>query len=103
MNNITKQANTEKKSPTKMPPEKAVAKKSSVTNSRKAAANSASPSLDSNRPSSTYMVNAEERQRMIAFAAYIRAEQRGFMGGDPVADWLAAETEIDSMLSQSSH
>lgn len=103
MNNITKQTNTEKKAPAKMPPEKTAAKKSTVANSRKAAANSSSPSPDSNRPSSTYMVNAEERQRMIAFAAYIRAEQRGFMGGDPVADWLAAETEIDSMLSQSSH
>ena len=100
MNNITKQ--TEKKAPAKMPPEKAV-KKTTVASSRKVAANSSSPAADPNRPSSTYMVNAEERQRMIAFAAYIRAEQRGFMGGDPVADWLAAETEIDSMLSQSSH
>jgi hypothetical protein len=39
----------------------------------------------------------EERQRMIAEAAYFRALQRGF-GGDPVADWLVAEREIDERL-----
>jgi hypothetical protein len=32
---------------------------------------------------------------MIAEAAYLRAEQRGFSGGDSVADWLAAEKEVD--------
>lgn len=30
----------------------------------------------------------------IAEAAYFHAEHRGFKGGDPVADWLAAEAEI---------
>ncbi len=37
----------------------------------------------------------------VAVAAYYLAEQRGFKGGDPVADWLAAETEIDAMLKDS--
>lgn len=36
----------------------------------------------------------EERRRRIAEAAYFRALQRGFNGGDPVDDWLAAEREI---------
>jgi len=40
-----------------------------------------------------------ERHRLIATAAYLRAEQRGFVGGDPVADWLAAEAEVDQMLA----
>jgi cell division septum initiation protein DivIVA len=44
-------------------------------------------------------VTAEERQRMIAEAAYFRAERRGFVGGDPVQDWLEAEAEIDRMLA----
>jgi ABC-type transporter Mla subunit MlaD len=35
---------------------------------------------------------------MIEEAAYFRAQQRGFEGGDPVADWLEAESEIDRML-----
>ena len=38
-----------------------------------------------------------DRYRMIATAAYYRAEQRGFMGGDPVQDWLAAEAEISRL------
>lgn len=36
-----------------------------------------------------------DRYQMIATAAYYRAEHRGFTGGNPVEDWLAAEAEID--------
>jgi len=38
------------------------------------------------------------RDEMIAVAAYFRAERRGFAPGDPKADWLAAEAEIDRLL-----
>ncbi len=38
----------------------------------------------------------DERRRMIAEAAYYRAEQRGFSVGSDVDDWLAAEAEIDT-------
>jgi hypothetical protein len=40
----------------------------------------------------------EVRYHMIAEAAYYRAQQRGFIGGDPMGDWLAAEAEIDDKL-----
>jgi hypothetical protein len=40
----------------------------------------------------------EERRRMIAEAAYFRAKKRGFVGGDPVEDWTAAEREVDKVL-----
>jgi hypothetical protein len=43
-------------------------------------------------------VTQEERSRMVATAAYFRAEQRGFASGDEVADWLAAEAEVDAIL-----
>nr|VFK27602.1 MAG: Protein of unknown function (DUF2934) [Candidatus Kentron sp. MB]VFK33004.1 MAG: Protein of unknown function (DUF2934) [Candidatus Kentron sp. MB]VFK75691.1 MAG: Protein of unknown function (DUF2934) [Candidatus Kentron sp. MB] len=43
-------------------------------------------------------VTPEERWNMIAVAAYYRAEQRGFMGGNPAEDWIAAEEEIDRLL-----
>jgi hypothetical protein len=43
-------------------------------------------------------VTPEERQHMIAIAAYVRAEKRGFVGGDAVDDWLHAEAEIDALL-----
>lgn len=37
-----------------------------------------------------------EREHCIAVAAYYRALRRGFAEGDPVADWLQAEQEIDA-------
>lgn len=39
-----------------------------------------------------------ERQRMIAEAAYFKAERRGFNGGDAIRDWCEAEAEIDARL-----
>jgi hypothetical protein len=35
---------------------------------------------------------------MIAEAAYLRAERRGFASGNEEEDWLAAETEVDALL-----
>lgn len=35
-----------------------------------------------------------ERRRMVAEAAYYRAEQRGFAPGSEVEDWLEAEAQI---------
>ena len=43
-------------------------------------------------------LSPEERRRRIEQAAYFRAQQRGFNGGDPVEDWLAAEREINRLL-----
>jgi len=41
-----------------------------------------------------------ERLLMIAEAAYYLAQKRGFSGGDPVSDWIAAESEIETRLGQ---
>lgn len=35
---------------------------------------------------------------MVADAAYFLAERRGFAGGDPLADWLQAEAELDARM-----
>lgn len=40
----------------------------------------------------------EERRNMIARAAYFRAERRNFAPGYEVADWLAAEADVDREL-----
>lgn len=48
-------------------------------------------------------ISADSRQQMIAKAAYLRAERRGFGSGDPLDDWLAAEREIDTLLAQRAH
>jgi hypothetical protein len=41
-------------------------------------------------------ISARERQRMIAEAAYYRAEGRRGAEGDPLRDWLEAEAAIDA-------
>jgi hypothetical protein len=38
---------------------------------------------------------AKSREAMIAELAYFKAQSRGFEPGHEVADWLAAEAEID--------
>lgn len=43
-------------------------------------------------------VSQEEKQRMIATAAYFRSVQKGFADTDPLEDWLTAEAEIASAL-----
>lgn len=45
-------------------------------------------------------LSAEARYRMVAEAAYFRAEQRGFVGGDPARDWIEAEAEIAATLGK---
>ena len=44
-------------------------------------------------------ITPEMRHQMIAEAAYLRAEQRGFTPGDPLDDWLNAEREVDRLLN----
>ncbi len=44
-------------------------------------------------------VSVDERRGMIAKAAYLRAERRGFAPGGEAEDWLTAEQEIDALLS----
>ena len=63
-------------------PKKAAAKKSARTQTT----------------TSPVSISAEERWRMVATAAYHRAERRGFSPGHEVEDWLAAEKEIDAVL-----
>ena len=51
-----------------------------------------------NPKSTNQTMTADQRYSMIQTAAYLRAEKRGFQGGNPVQDWVDAEHEIDGML-----
>ena len=51
-----------------------------------------------NAPVANASVSPEERYKMIAAAAYSKAEHRGFASGYALNDWIAAEKEIDRML-----
>lgn len=43
-------------------------------------------------------ITPEERTCMIAEAAYLRAERRGFASGNELDDWLEAEAEVEAAL-----
>jgi hypothetical protein len=45
-------------------------------------------------------ISEDVRRGMIAEAAYLRAERRGFSGGHEKEreDWIAAEAEVDALL-----
>jgi hypothetical protein len=43
-------------------------------------------------------VSEPARRALVAQAAYLRAERRGFAPGGEVEDWLAAEAEVDALL-----
>ena len=48
---------------------------------------------------SSVTLSAQDRLQMIESAAYFRAERRGFTPGRAIEDWLAAESEIDTLIA----
>lgn len=40
----------------------------------------------------------EDRMRLIAEAAYFKAERRGFSNGGELGDWFEAEAEVNALL-----
>ncbi len=44
------------------------------------------------------ITDVDARRRLVEQCAYLRAERRGFVGGDPQQDWLEAEMEVDHLL-----
>ena len=45
------------------------------------------------------VLRPESREARIAEAAYWRAERRGFVAGQELDDWLAAEKEVDDDIA----
>jgi DUF2934 family protein len=48
---------------------------------------------------SSTTLSSQDRLRMVESAAYFRAERRGFTPGHEIEDWLAAESEIDTLIA----
>jgi hypothetical protein len=46
------------------------------------------------RPGAGSTIGAQEREMLVARAAYFRAEKRGFAPGRELQDWVEAETEV---------
>jgi hypothetical protein len=53
--------------------------------------------VGASRPTPVQPIPSPPREAEIAIAAYYRAERRGFAPGNELADWLAAEREVDRM------
>lgn len=90
---ITTPKKTTRKSTAKTPKSKTASKPaSSSTTKRKTTAKKTT------KTDTITTITPEEKHRMICEAAYYIAERRGFAGGNPEADWLEAETQVQSYL-----
>jgi hypothetical protein len=47
-----------------------------------------------------HLPSAQEREQMIAVAAYFLSRSRNFEPGQELEDWLAAEAQVDDMLRE---
>jgi hypothetical protein len=70
---------------------KVVAKKKTTAPKR------ATSSARGSRAAAARTLTRAERHALISEAAYLRSEANGFLG-DPCADWLEAEREVDARL-----
>jgi len=90
-----------KKTTTKKAAKEIVTKKKAVnvkeTSKRNVAKN---PTKTSKPDISRVNISPEERWKMIAIAAYHKAEQRGFAPGGELQDWAEAEQEFDKLMSR---
>jgi len=68
-----------------------------AVSSRKRAPRKAPQASTAVSPAPTF-VDPEQRAGLIARGAYFRAQRRGFEPGGELADWLAAEAEVDAEL-----
>lgn len=90
----------------KAPQKKAAPKK--AASEKKSAPKKVTPKIEKSAPKATLkkvattvpVVTEDERMQMIATAAYFKAEQRGFVGGNPEQDWADAEREVNELLSK---
>ena len=59
----------------------------------------ARPRKSPDTPAPRAQLTPEARRALISEIAYLRAERRGFAPGQETDDWLAAEAEVDALLS----
>jgi len=80
-------------------PVKKVAKKTTIGTKEAPAKKVAKKSTLTSKPhTESITITSEERWKMIAIAAYHKAERRGFAPGGELQDWAEAEQEIDELL-----
>ena len=99
MSETSKKKPTEKKAAKKKTVKKAAVKKAAVK--KKTVKKKSAKKKASKKSTKTAGLNitAEERWKMIAVAAYHRAEKRNFAPGNELGDWTEAEKEIEKLLN----
>ena len=80
------------------PKKAAVGKTAATRASATKAASSGRAKTNARRPGAPKPITREERYRLVAEAAYLRAERRRFEPGGEVNDWFEAEAEVDALL-----
>ena len=83
---------------TKLAPKSAVTPK--VAGRATAVAAKSTKGEPATQTASVPVLNAEERQKLIAQAAYFRAEKRGFAPGCELQDWIEAEVEVLRLIGR---
>ena len=95
-------ARAAKKAPAAAPRRtRTAATNSNGTNSTKRPARRAAETGAAERPlvhARRAPITEGQRQAMVAERAYFKAERRGFRGGDPLQDWVEAESEVDALI-----
>ena len=66
---------------------------------KQAVAGKAAAATLTGKPGGAQELTEEQRHRMIAEAAYLIAEQRGFQGDLALQDWLQAETQVSARFA----
>lgn len=89
---------SEKKLTSKNPAVKKLAAETKIVAQKKNTPQAVKSLPVSSKATGQSTVAPEERYKMIAAAAYLRAERRGFASGRALNDWIEAEAEIDAML-----
>lgn len=88
---------------TRAPKSKAPSKASATSHSAARAPVAAPKSAKGDsgaKPASHPALNPQERERLIAQAAYFRAEKRGFAPGCELQDWVEAEAEVLRLIGR---
>lgn len=94
-----KQVATKTAVSTKEKPAKKVTKKTTAKPKETTEKKVAKKSTTTSKPqTSSISITSDERWKMIAIAAYHKAEQRGFAPGSELQDWAEAEKEVDELL-----
>ena len=95
-----KKTTAKKKVAVKKTIKKTVAKKK-VVKKKVASTKKAAVKKVAKKPSkpSSLDITPEERWKMVAVAAYHRAEKRNFAPGNELYDWTESEKEIDKLLN----